>query len=154
MHETIKLDGREFQGPTQAITANQNNFLMAHLRSSGALEILTDADGKKRKDRQRADLLLTEILLRGQAGNVLAGCLAEVGKKWNREEAIRNAEAFGEITDAAEQREMHRVLVHFVIAFFELGATSRRTSGKSSNPKNEAPLTESAELSTSASSTT
>ena len=62
MEDTVKLDGREFQGITQSLTANQDDYLLGHLRLAGAIEVLGDFD-KKRNPRKRAEDLLTNIML-------------------------------------------------------------------------------------------
>jgi hypothetical protein len=66
--------------------------------------------------------------------NILAGCLTEVGKKWNLAEAERNAAVFSEITSEAEKIAMQQGVVHFVMGFFHLGELSSASSPNSSNP--------------------
>jgi hypothetical protein len=134
MQDAIELDGRKFHGVTQALSAAQDDYILGHLRRSGAMEILTEADGKKRPDEKRAELMLTAILLAGETHHIVAGCVTEVGKKWTREEAIRNAEAFAGLTDSEEKRQMRMLIIHLVIAFFGLGARSQAISASSSSP--------------------
>jgi hypothetical protein len=148
MLETITLDGRNFQGPTQALTANQDDYILAHLRAGGCIEILSDLDGVKRTPEQRAKDLLTQILMSGRTQHILAGSLTEEGKEWTRKEADANAARFGAITDAGEKTLMRSEIVSFVIGFFSLGAPSSQTSQRSSSrsekvppTKNEAPST-------------
>jgi hypothetical protein len=131
--QTIKLDGREFAGVSQALSANQETYVQAHMRLAGVLEILEDLDGKKRSKERKARELLTQLMLTGKVFNVMAGCLTEVGKKWSREEADRNAERFGEITDTVEKKALIDGIVMAVIGFFQFGEASSETSPKSSN---------------------
>ena len=133
MHEILRLDGREFRGPSDSLTAAQDDYLLAHLRRSGAIETLTDADGIERPQAKRAELLLTQIMLSGETFHVLAGALTEVGKKWSREEAERNAARFAEITDSEEKLRIRAGIVNFVIGFFAPGAKSSTISQKSSS---------------------
>jgi len=123
--DTITLDGRKFQGITQALTVNQDDYILAHLRLAGAVEVMSDPDGVKRTKEQRAEDLLTRILLSGRAHQILAGCVTEEGKVWNRTEADANAARFGAITDIADKTAMRSSMVQFVIGFFSLGATSQ-----------------------------
>jgi hypothetical protein len=84
------------------------------------------------------------------ANHIVAGILTEVGKKWRRDEAERNAEIFADITDTGEKVTMRTQIVNFVIAFFLLGEESSTTSPKSSSPIAPVPDTESADQSISA----
>lgn len=146
--ENLKLDGREFSGITQSLSANQDDYILAHLRKAGALEVLGDIR-VKRTQQQKAEDLLTEILLSGRAHHILAGCLTEVGKKWTRAEADRNAALFAEITDAADKAVMRSSIVSFVIGFFQFGETLPATSRKSSSRNDTGDLTANAEPATS-----
>jgi len=123
--DTITLDGRKFQGITQALTVNQDDYILAHLRLAGAVEVMSDPDGVKRTKEQRAEDLLTRILLSGRAHQILAGCVTEEGKVWNRTEADANAARFGAITDIADKTAMRSSMVQFVIGFFSIVATSQ-----------------------------
>lgn len=127
--ETLKLDGRDFVGISQTLTANQDDYILAHLRLSGAIEVLSDPTNKEKK----AENLLTQILLSGRTHQILAGCLTEVGKKWNRADAERNAAVFAEITAEAEKTAMREAIVRFIIGFFQLGEPSSTSSPNSSN---------------------
>lgn len=150
MEDTVKLDGREFQGITQALTANQDDFILGHLRLAGAIEVLGDLD-KKRTPRKRAEDLLTNIMLSGRTHHILAGMLTEVGKKWNRADAESNAAKFAEITDGDEKLAMRSAIVRFVIGFFLLGERLSTSSPKSSSQNGKAPGTSSAGHATSGS---
>jgi hypothetical protein len=130
--DTLKLDGREFTGVTQALTASQDFYILGHLRLAGAMDILVGVGGK-RTPEEKGQLLLTQIMRSGMAFYVLAGCYTEVGKKWSRAEADRNALAFAEITDPAEIDAMIAALVGNVINFFSLGEPSSKSSPKSSS---------------------
>jgi hypothetical protein len=147
--ETIRLDGREFQGITQELTASQDDYLLGHLRSAGALEIVGDLD-KKRTPRKRAEDLLTAVMLAGRTYHVIAGCLTENGKKWTRAEADRNAERFAEIISAEEKQGMRVAITRFVIGFFQLGEPSSMNSPKSSHRKKKGRGISSEEVGTSA----
>ena len=118
MSETITLDGRTFQGITQALAAHQDNYILAHLRLAGAVDVFSN--GVQRTKEQRAEELLTQILLSGKSCHILAGCLTEEGKAWNRAEADANAARFAAITDVAEKTAMNSFIVRFVIGFFLL----------------------------------
>lgn len=144
MLDTITLDGRKFAGISQSLTANQDDYLLAHLRLAGAIEVLSDLDGVKRSKEKRAEDLLTQILLSGRTHHILAGCLTEEGKTWSRAEADANAARFAGITDVAEKIAMRQSIVKFVIGFFTLGAPSSETSRKSSNRSAKVPPTKNA----------
>jgi hypothetical protein len=147
--ETIKLDGREFHGITQSLSASQDDYILGHLRAAGALEIIGDLDGKKRTSRKRAEDLLTAVMLAGRTYHVIAGCLTENGKKWTREEAERNAAQFAEITDEEEKQGMRVAITRFVIGFFQLGEPSSMSSPKSSRRPKKARDTSNAVAATS-----
>ncbi|MGB2679152.1 MAG: hypothetical protein WAN12_18875 [Candidatus Acidiferrum sp.] len=153
MTATIKLDGRQFAGITQSLTANQDDYILAHLRLAGAISVLSDLDGVRRTQEKRAEDLLTHILLSGHAQFILAGCLTEEGHVWNRAEADANAARFSQITDEEEKIAMRSSIVKFVIGFFALGETSSETSQKSSSPSAEVPPTENAARAASETST-
>lgn len=152
MLDTIKLDGRTFHGIAQSLTANQDDYILAHLRLAGAIEVLEDLDGKKRTTEKRAEDLLTQILLSGRTHHILAGCLTEDGKVWNRKDADTNAERFAAITDIPEKLEMRTSIVKFVIGFFSLGEPSSEISQKSSSRSARVPPTKSAAAATSGTS--
>jgi hypothetical protein len=134
MDDRFVLDGRAFRGLSESLTAAQDDYLLAHLRRSGAIEVLEAVPAAAGADQERAEQLLTRIMLSGETFHVLAGCLTEAGKKWSRAEAERNAAAFAEITDADEKLRMRAGLVRFVIGFFAFGPGSSATSRKSSGP--------------------
>src|SRR5882762_6555839 len=100
MVETITLDGRRFHGfASQALAANEADYILAHLRLAGAEKILNDLDGVQRTPEQRAEDVYTQILLSGRTCHILAGFLTEDGRVWNRAEADANAARFAAITD-------------------------------------------------------
>jgi hypothetical protein len=152
--ETIKLDGREFRPIDQALAAAQDDYILVILRRSGALELLTKIpkDASLADRALRAGELVTIVLESGLNHRLLAGMLTEVGKKWTREEAERNAARFAEITDGEEKLTMHRRLVGFIVSFFPSGEPSSMTSPNSSSQSETAPATTSAEAATSAAS--
>jgi hypothetical protein len=152
LNDTITLDGRTFHGVSQALTSSQDDYILAHLRVAGALEVLGDLDGVEREPKQRADELLTRILLSGRKQYILAGCLTEVGKTWNRSDAERNAAKFAALTGAEEKAAMTSAIVTFVIGFFQLGEQSSESSPKSSSQQGKGRRTKSAAPAISASS--
>jgi hypothetical protein len=118
MPETITLDGRIFHGMTQPLAAHQDDYILAHLRLAGAIDVASNLQRSKEK---RAEDLLTQILLSGQTHHILAGCLTEDGRVWDRKYADANAARFAAITDIAEKTAMRSFIVRFVIGFFLLG---------------------------------
>jgi hypothetical protein len=144
MLDTIRLDGRTFHSITQAISANQDDYIVAHLRLAGALEIVGAKDGRVRTKEEQAEDLLTAILLSGETHFILAGYLTEEGKIWTRAEADANAKRFAAITDLEEKTLMRTSVVHFVVGFFAYGERSSESSRKSSSPIEKVPRTKSA----------
>ncbi len=136
--KTITIDNREFQGVTQELSAAQDDYLIGQLRLAGALELVAvpvkapkDPAGPLPEDR--AEALLTQILISGRAAQVLAGCLTETGKRWTFEEAQRNAQVFAAVTDAAQKAAMRTALIEFVLGFFLYATASVATSPRSSS---------------------
>jgi len=150
----MKLDEREFESVSQQITAAQNDYLIAYLRVAGALELFQGLDPKQTEiDVAKVrEQLLTKILLSGLKARILAGCLTEVGKKWSRLEADRNAERFDAIVDPEEQTTMTSGLVGVVIGFFPYAGSLSTSSPKSSNPSDADQATKNAAPEISASS--
>ncbi len=135
--QTITIDNREFQGVTQELSAAQDDYLIGQLRLAGALELVA-VPVKGQKDQaplpeDRAEALLTQILISGRAAQVLAGCLTEKGKRWTFEEAQRNAQIFAAVTDAAQKERMRTALIEFVLGFFLFATASVATSPRSSS---------------------
>lgn len=152
MQETITLDGRKFHSISQALTANQDDYILAHIRLAGGIEVMHDLDGVKRSPEKRAEDLLTRILLSGETHHILAGCLTEDGRVWNRKDADSNAAKFSGITDVEEKTSMRESIVRFVIGFFSLGEPSSETSRKSSSRSATVPPTENVARKTAATS--
>ncbi|MGH9685287.1 MAG: hypothetical protein ACRD4S_16955 [Candidatus Acidiferrales bacterium] len=150
MDGTIRLDGREFTGISQALTAAQDDYLLAHLRVAGVIEIL-DSMGNTPREKLSEEML-TRIMLSGETHAILAGALTESGKQWSRAEAERNRAAFAAVTDAAEKTAMRTAIVSFVIGFFGFGEPSSTSSPRSSSPAETARPTANEEAATSASS--
>jgi hypothetical protein len=123
----LTLDGRKFVS-MQALAANQDDYILAHLRLAGAIEVIHDLDGKERTEETRAEDLLTRILLSGRTHYILAGCFTEEGTVWNRTAADANAARFAAITDGSEKSEMRTAIVKFVIGFFAARERSPETS--------------------------
>lgn len=161
MENVIRLGGRYFAGVVQnEITAAQEEYLSGHLRSSGALEVLSDAAIPK---NERADEMLTRIQLAGATFHVLAGCLVEslpadppapiARKKWKRVEADRNAAFFSELCDAESKSAVRENIISLVLGFLVRAAKSSTTSRKSSGPASEESPTSTAAPQTSENST-
>lgn len=112
------LDGRDFHGITQSLSAEREYYLLAHLRRSGASEIISD---KTKSIEQRAQEVLTALMLSGASFHVLAGCLSEPTKRWAFAEAESNAKKFAAITDVNEKLAMRSVLTRIVADFFAFG---------------------------------
>jgi hypothetical protein len=150
---TITLGGRKFGGISQALTANQDNYILGHLRLSGCMDVLTGNDGKgERTPEKRSEDLLTAILLSGRAHFILAGILTEDGTVWSLESANKNSAMFGDLTDVDEKIAMRTAIVEFIVGFFSFGGPSSEISQKSSSPSARAPLTKSAAHGTSGTS--
>lgn len=130
--ERVKLGGKNFLGVSQSLPANQDEFIMAKIRRSGAMDVLVGL-GVDSSSEARAQMLLTEIMDHGMTSAVLAGCLTEEGKKWNRADALANVELFDAITNEEEKTYMRRSLVRFVLGFFSSGGPSSESSRKSSS---------------------
>jgi hypothetical protein len=130
--DVITIDGRQFHGVTQELSAAQDDFLIGQLRRAGALELVLNADPAKAE--QTAEALLTQIMISGKSPDVLAGVLTEVGTKWTFEEAQKNARAFAEVTDIDSKREMRTATVSFVVGFFQFATAYAKTFRKSSLP--------------------
>lgn len=139
----MKLDGREFESVSQQITAAQNDYLTGHLRLAGVTELFLQLDDKTPEEKLQPirEQFITRILLSGRKSAILAGCLTELGKKWSREEADRNAARFDAIIDADEQTIMVSSLAGVVAGFFQHAGKSLRSSPRSSNPSDADPAT-------------
>jgi hypothetical protein len=146
----ITIGGKKFLGTDDSLPAVQDEFILARLRKCGAMDVLTGNDGAKRTPEERSEALLSAIMLAGETCHVLAGCLTEEGKKWNRADALANAVMFGEVTDPDEKLAMRHGIVQFVIGFFQPGEPSSGTSPKSSSQSARVPPTKSAARRTSA----
>jgi len=150
--DPIHIDGRDFEGVSQELSAAQDDYIIGQLRLAGALEILAApqthapnglssrpqarsaaVEGPAVSAEDLAEALLTQILISGRAAQVLAGCLTESGKQWSTQEAEHNAAIFSAVTDAAEKVAMRAQLVGFVLGFFRYATGSAKTSRKSSN---------------------
>ena len=127
----ITIAGRKFHGVTQDLSAAQDDYLIGQLRLAGALDILLAAE---KNPEATAEVLLTQIMVSGRSSYVLAGCLTEDGKRWNFEEAARNADLFSEVTDAEDKRAMSSAMVGFVVGFFQYATAFAATSRKSFLP--------------------
>jgi hypothetical protein len=142
------LDGRNFTCPGSArFTADQEDYVLGHLRLAGAVEIIHDLDGVNRTEEKRAEDLLTHILLSGRSQHILAGCLTEEGKTWSRREADANAARFAAITDVSEKTEMQKLIVTFVVELFIVRETLSDVSRKSSRRSTDVPPKPNADLS-------
>jgi len=132
---TVNIDGREFEGTTQQITAAQNDYIIGQLRAAGALEVLAQMDPQNSEEaigKARVELV-TRIFLSGRKSRILAGVLTEVGKRWTRVEADRNAERFDDVTDPQDLERMTAAVVRVVIDFFASVGKSSASSPRSLN---------------------
>jgi hypothetical protein len=142
---TLTLCGIEFETAGQAVTARQDDYLMAQLRLAGVLDVVQEM--KDEDVEAKSSELLTRILLCGRAPEILAGLLVESGKKWNLRRAEKLAELFGDATNPEDKELMRKSIVSFVIGFFRFGDRSSTISPKSSVPNDAEVPTESAEAS-------
>jgi len=131
MEQILTIDGREFHGVTQELSAAQDDFLIGQLRLAGAIDAIVSM---QEKPETQAERLLTQLMVSGRAPHVLAGCLTEVGKTWTFEDAVRNAARFAAITSLKDKMAMREAIVHFVAGFFLFAIESGATSRKSSSP--------------------
>jgi hypothetical protein len=151
--ETIKLDGRNFHGITEALAAIQDDFILTQLRRSGALEMLGELETLSDEQKlERRGEVFTRIVESGRKYKLLAGLLTEEGKTWNQGEAETNAKRFAAIIDTEEKLTMNREVVRHVALFFLFVGESSKTSPKSSNQNTEDLVTASAEAATSGNS--
>jgi len=133
-HKTITLDGRKFGGEARGEeTADQFEYVERHLRTALASEISDDPEGVTRTKERSAAHLVTQILLSGRSCYILAGCLTEEGRTWNRADADANAARFSQITDAEEKITMRLCIVEYVYGFRFRDADSSGTSRKPSS---------------------
>jgi hypothetical protein len=146
--EVIRIDGRDFEGATQRMTAAQDDWILYWLGQAGATDLLLQL-GTGHETEVSAKRLLHTITGSGNSHQILAGVLTEREKKWTRDEAKRNAAIFADVTDHEEKVAMRGSLVAFVIGFFKLGEASRKTSPKSSSPSEKDHGTSSEEAATS-----
>jgi len=148
----IVIDVRKVVGTTETLTAAQDDFVLVALTETSALETIAafkkEATTEAREERARS--LITNVLKSGKQFQLLAGFLTEKGKKWTRDDALRNAERFADVTEMSEKLVMHEVLVVHVYRFFPLGALSSTISPNSSSQSEKAPDTSNAEAVTSA----
>jgi hypothetical protein len=139
--KNVKLDGREFEGLTQSLTARQNDYITVNLRLSGASEILATFEQTDSPETRaaKAESCVNRILESGRKYKIIAGMLTEQGKKWTREQADKNAEIFGDLRDTDEQRTMNSELLAMIVGFFRFGEVSSPTSPTSSSQSEKAP---------------
>ncbi len=127
----IIIDGRQFQGVTQELSAAQDDYIIGQLRLAGALDLLMAA--RSTPSEEVAEALLTQILVSGRAAHVLAGCLTEAGKEWSFEDAAHNSVRFASSTSAEDKKAMRAAIVGFVVGFFQYANQFAGISPKSSN---------------------
>jgi hypothetical protein len=126
----ITINGRQFHGVSQELSAAQDDYLIGQLRLAGALNLLLD----EKNPAATSEALLTQIMVSGRAAHILAGCLTEQGKQWTFEEATRNAAAFSAVTNLEDKRAMNTAIVGFVVGFFQFARAFAAISPKSSLP--------------------
>lgn len=140
---TITLDGRQFAAVNHSLTAAQDDFINGYIGRADALPILRRMN--EANCDECAEQLLVNILVRGLKAEILAGCLTEAGKTWNRADAGRNALRFAQITDEAEKAAMQAQIIGFVLSFIQSARPSSKSSPNSSIPSAEADAIASAE---------
>ncbi len=116
--KTITLDGRTFDATAQARACDQIAYIEYQLWCAGVVEIPNDLRPVTREEKRSADEVVTEILLSGRNCYLIAGCLNEQGKLWDRNEADRNASRFAAITDAREKAAMQEFVAGFIASLF------------------------------------
>jgi hypothetical protein len=133
---TITIDGREFHGVTQELSAEQDSFIIGQLRLAGALPALVAM--KKNATEEQAETLLTQIMVSGRMYQILAGVLTEKDKSWSFDDATRNGARFAAVSNPVEKAAMCSAVVDFVANFFLYAVQSARTSQKSSSRSSKA----------------
>lgn len=133
---TIRLDGRDFHGVTQALSAEQDSFIVGQLRLSGALPSLLAI--KNNPTEEEAARLVTQIMVSGRMYQILGGLLTEEGKVWSYESAVQNGARFALITADEEKVAMQSAVFQFVAGFFLYAVQSSGTSPKSSGRSSKA----------------
>ena len=118
---TVRLDGRTFDGTAQFRTEDQSAYIEYQLWRAGVIEVTSDLRGVTRPKERSADDVLTEILFSGRKSYIVAGLLTEKRKLWDRDEADRNARRFESITDVREKAAMQSLLAEFVASVFSEG---------------------------------
>jgi hypothetical protein len=133
--KTLKLDGRDFVGISQALTAAQDDYIIGHLRAAGARQPLAAllAATTEIDKAEAGEALLTQIMISGRLHAVMAGVLTEVGKKWTFAEAERNTAVFRDLTDQDEKVALRQELMFFVANFIRFGGRSLPSSANSSS---------------------
>jgi hypothetical protein len=143
--ETIKLDGRNFHGVTEALAAIQDDYVLTQLQRSGVLGLLTHTTALSDEQREeRAIETQARIVESGRKYKLLAGLLTEEGKTWTREDADKNAARFAAITDAEEKLIMGREVLRHVALFFRYETPSSQTFQSSSTQSDADHVTENA----------
>lgn len=132
--DSIRLAGKEFTLLDQQMTAAQQDYLSARFNRAGVTDLFVMPGQKPTEDelvKLRSEFV-ARILESGQKSFLLAGMLTEVGKKWSRVDADKNAALFDAITDRAEKEIMSESFVVWSMAFFLSAAKSSMTSPSSS----------------------
>lgn len=124
MDGPITLDGRKFIGPPEDIPADQEGYVLGHLRHINAMEIVHGPDAVKHTKEKNAEDLLDLLLISGGTFRILAGLLTEDGRVWNPKDADVNAVRFAAITDVEEKSVMRSYITEFVIDLCFPGARS------------------------------
>jgi hypothetical protein len=128
----VTIDGRQFHGVDQELSAAQDDYVIGQLRLAGAVDLLIAT--REKPEETNAERLLTQLMISGRTAQVLAGCLTEVGKEWSFEEASRNALCFAATKNPDDKKAMREAMVGFVVGFFQYALQSSRISLKSSGP--------------------
>jgi hypothetical protein len=150
--ELITIDGRQFRGIGEAMSARQDDFILSQLRRSGAMDVLAalPKEATAEEKDKASDEMFNRIVESGRKFKLLAGLLTEDGKTWTQESAEANAARFAEITATADKVTMSKEVMRLVVHFFRFGAGSSTTSPNSFSQSDAAPDTKNAAVETSA----
>lgn len=120
--ETFTLGGRTFALADET-TSRQDGWLMVQLEDSGILDLLfkrsaAGASAEPSDEIAFARKLITQARRSGKFELIAACVLVEPGVKWSIDEAKKNAEAFGDLTDPAEKVNLALAFANGLSRFF------------------------------------
>jgi hypothetical protein len=129
-------DGRKFK-ITEATSSRQDMWVMTRLDQAG-LEVIAATYNTPDKLDVLAQKCVEAAYENGTLYEILAGILVEDGKKWTRENALANAEYFGELTNKNDKAALHGPLASILVLYFASGLASTLTSLNFSEQGSEA----------------